>query len=179
MARKPAAAAAPSPTGSGAAGNDQAAALAAQAEKDAADLSKAWDEASKENKERDKKAKEAKERELADDQAKADEEAKAKEAQGKAAGLTAADAEAAGDDSWSLPVVTEFPVTLVLINASPSRRDCHSIGLHLAPGEEREFEFTDVTFEKFARYITQIALLNGWKAGGGLLIEQGAEDGKN
>ena len=127
----------------------------------------------------------AKEKADADAKAKADADAKAladAEANLRAeeeAAAAATEATTNGDAPWVLPEVSEFPVNLLLTNASPSRRDCPGIRLHMAPGEQREFEFTDVTFEKFSRYIKQIAILNHWKAGEGLLIEQGANDGED
>jgi len=81
--------------------------------------------------------------------------------------------------AWALPEVTEFPVVLRLDNASPSSRSVASVGLYLAPNEQRTVEFDEVAFEKFARHIKQIAHLNGWKAGEGLLIEQEASDGED
>lgn len=103
----------------------------------------------------------------------------ATEVAAKAGAEAAADA-APVDGAWELPVIDSFPVTLVLENASPSARTMHGIGLYMAANETKSVEFTEEQFAKFSRYIVQIALLNGWRKGHGLIIEiEGEKDGED
>lgn len=80
---------------------------------------------------------------------------------------------------FTLPVVTEFPVTLTLTNAWQGRHDVAGTNETLAPGETRDVEFTESGFKRFSRQIIQLADLHGWKEGQGVLIEQGADHGED
>lgn len=92
--------------------------------------------------------------------------------------LEQANISAVQGETWTLPVLAEFPAVLTLTNAWPGQRHIVGTDETLAPGETRAIEFTEKAYTKFSRHIHQHASLHAWKHGEGLLIEQGAENGE-
>ena len=157
MARKAADAAAPSPDKTGEAGNQQEQ-TAEQIAQEAADAQAMAEEEAKALKD----AEDAKAQEAADAQAMAEEEAKA--------ALVA--------EGWSLPDISEFPVTLQITNATPCKTHIVGTDVEIEAGATGEVTFeTAKAYQRFTAHAVQIAELRGWVHGEG--ITAGVSNGED
>lgn len=193
MARKTATAAAPSPDSAGKAAGlqeptaEQVAQAAADAQAKADAEAKALQEAQEAKAAQDAKDQaEAAEKanqeaaaaqalkDAADAQVKSDAEAKAlKDAEdAKALAEAQAKADAKAEriaKGWALPVVDEFPATLSITNATPSKAHIVGTEVEIEAGETELVTFeTAKAYRRFTTHAVQIAELRGWKYGEGI-----------
>ena len=100
--------------------------------------------------------------EAADAQAMAEEEAKA--------ALVA--------EGWSLPDISEFPVTLQITNATPCKTHIVGTDVEIEAGATGEVTFeTAKAYQRFTAHAVQIAELRGWVHGEG--ITAGVSNGED
>lgn len=108
----------------------------------------------------------------------------AKEAEDAAEdGVAAQEAEVVAEGAvepkdWALPVIAEFPGSLLITNATPGIFHVVGTEVEIAAGKVREVVFeTEQAFKRFIRHAAQIAELRGWKDGEG--IQAGVPNGED